>query len=88
MSGTIYVFVSPETGITQVRFYLDDPQRTRTPIRVENLAPFDFAGTGGNGAASPYGTTALANGQHTITAAIDRSGGTDVVSSTFTVFNP
>ncbi len=87
VSGTIYVFVSPETGITQVRFYLDDPQRTRTPIRVENLAPFDFAGTGGNGAASPYGTTALANGQHTITAAIDRSGGTDVVTSTFTVAN-
>ena len=87
VSGTIYVFVSPETGITQVRFYLDDPQRTRTPIRVENIAPFDFAGTGGNGAAGPYGTTALANGQHTITAAIDRSGGTDVVTSTFTVAN-
>jgi hypothetical protein len=87
-SGTIYVFTSPATGVTQVRFYLDDPQRTGTPIKTEGLAPWDFAGTAGDGSANPYGTTALPNGQHNITAAIDKSGGgTEVVTSTFTVSN-
>jgi hypothetical protein len=26
VTGTIYVFVGPATGITRVRFFLDDPQ--------------------------------------------------------------
>jgi poly(hydroxyalkanoate) depolymerase family esterase len=88
VSGTIYVFTSPDTGVTQVRFYLDNPQRTGTPIKTEGLAPWDFAGTAGDGTANPYGTTTLANGPHSITAAIDKSGGgTDVATATFTVSN-
>ena len=88
VSGTIYVFVSPETGVTQARFYLDDPQRVGSPIKIEGAAPWDFAGTASNGNANPYSTTALANGQHAITVAIDKSGGgTDLVSASFTVLN-
>ena len=88
VSGTIYVFVSPETGVTQARFYLDDPQRVGSPIKIEGAAPWDFAGTASNGNANPYSTTALANGQHAITVAIDKSGGgTDLVTATFTVAN-
>ena len=88
VGGSIFVFTSPDTGVTQVRFYLDDPQQAGSPIRVENRPAFDLAGTAYDGTANPYSTTPLLNGQHTITAAIDRSGGTDVVSSTFTISNP
>jgi hypothetical protein len=90
VSGNIYVFVSPSTGVIQVRFYLDDPARTGSPIKTENGAPWDFAGTDSDTArsAKPYDSNLLANGQHTITAAIDKSaGGTDVISSSFTVSN-
>ncbi len=90
VSNNIYVFTSPTSGVTQVRFYLDDPQRTRTPIKTENAAPWDFAGTASNTAktALPYDSKRLANNQHTITAAITKSaGGVDVLTSTFTVSN-
>ncbi|MFQ5879009.1 MAG: fibronectin type III domain-containing protein, partial [Dehalococcoidia bacterium] len=79
----IAVFVSPDTGITQVRFYLDGILH-----QTENKIPWDFKGTASNGAAKLYDTTQLADGLHTISAEIDLSaGGTEVVSSTFTVAN-
>ena len=87
VGGTVYIFVSPESGVTRVRFWLDNPQMAGTPRQTEGLAPWDFAGTAGTGTANPFGTTAIANGQHSITAAVDRAGGTDVVTSTFTVSN-
>jgi len=90
VSGDVYVFVSPSSGVTEVRFYLDDPQRQGTPIKTEGAAPWDFAGTNSDTAktARPYDSKLLVNGQHTITAAIDKSaGGTDVISSSFTVSN-
>jgi subtilisin family serine protease len=88
VAGTIYVFVSPATGVTQTRFWLDNPQMTGSPIKTEWTAPWDFAGTASNGDANPYSTTALANGSHTISVAIDKTGGgTDIVSATFSVAN-
>src|SRR5207237_10720035 len=89
VAGTIYVFVSPASGVTRVRFWLDNPQMSGTPRQTEGAAPWDFAGTATNGTANPTNTTTIANGSHTITAAVDKSaGGTDVLSSTFTVGNP
>ena len=90
VNGNIYVFTAPESGVTRVRFWLDDPQRTGTPIKTENAAPWDFAGTSGNAArdALPYDTSGIADGPHTISAAIDKSaGGTDILTATFTVAN-
>ena len=88
VAGTIYVFVSPASGVTRVRFWLDNPQMSGTPRQTEGAAPWDFAGTATNGTANPTNTTTIANGSHTITAAVDKSaGGTDVLSSTFTVGN-
>jgi beta-mannanase len=87
VSGNIYVFVSPDTGIKQVRFYLDNTSASGTPTQTENLGPYDFAG-GAADAASPYDTKKLSNGSHTITAAIDLStGGTTRITSAFTVAN-
>ncbi len=85
--GDIYVFTSPETGVKQVRFYLDDPNMTGTPRHVEKSAPYDFAG-GTASIANPFKTTSVPDGSHTITAAIDlTAGGTEVVNTTFTVGN-
>lgn len=88
VSGNIYVFVSPETGISRVRFYLDDPTASGTPIKTEGLAPYDFAGTARNGSALPFDTTQLADGGHTITAVVELSaGGAQTASATFAVAN-
>jgi hypothetical protein len=85
VSGNIYVFTSPQTGATQVRFWLDNPQMTGAPRQVENNPPHDFAG-GTVATANPFDTSKVSAGGHTITAAIDLvGGGTEVVSATFTV---
>ena len=88
VAGSIYVFTGPDTGVTRVRFFLDNPGMTGPPRRTESNAPFDFAGTATNGAAQPFNTAQVANGAHVITAALDlAAGGTEVVSATFTFAN-
>jgi parallel beta helix pectate lyase-like protein len=84
--GTVYVFATTSTGVSQVSFWIDDPQRSGPPKTVENLAPWDLFG-GGNTAANPLDTTTLPDGQHTITALLTSAGGSAVVSETFTVEN-
>ncbi|MBC8123083.1 MAG: VCBS repeat-containing protein, partial [Gemmatimonadaceae bacterium] len=93
VSGNIYVFASgKDTDFKRVQFYLDDPDRSSAPIRLERSAPFDFAG-GTNmdptvTQARPFDTRTLANGQHTITATFARTDGTfRTITSTFTVAN-
>jgi len=88
VADTIYAFTSPSSGVVRVRFYLDDPTMSGTPRKVENTAPHDFAG-GTVETGNPFDTATLSNGSHTIIAAVDlTAGGTEVVSSTFTVANP
>ena len=86
VSGNIYVFVSPESGITQARFFIDNTSATGTPFQTENMAPWDLAG--GNSGANPYDTRTLSNGGHTVTASLSLSSGATVVTtSSFTVNN-
>jgi hypothetical protein len=88
LQGNAYVFTTPDSGVKRVSFYIDDAKMTRPPFRVENWAPFDLAGTASNGSAVPFDTKKLADGAHTITAAVLLTGGsTVVVSSTFNVAN-
>jgi hypothetical protein len=87
VSGNIYVFVSPETGITQARFYIDNTSASGTPLQTENTAPWDFAG-GSTTTANAYDTRKLSNGAHSITASITlTSGATVVTTASFTVSN-
>ena len=90
VEGNIYVFTLPNSGVKQVKFYLDDPNRTKTPIMTEGKAPWDFAGTETNVAfAKPYDSSQLADGVHTITAAVlFTNGTTEVITSSFTVGDP
>ena len=88
VSDDIYVFVNPESGISQVRIFLDDPAMKRAPRQIEGRAPYDFEGTGPNLSANPFDTTTAPDGTHSITAAIDLRGGSSLVlHSEFTVFN-
>jgi hypothetical protein len=87
--SNIFVFVPDDPAITRVRFWLDNPQMSGTPTKTENGAPWDFAGTNtGSGLANAYDTTKISNGSHTITAAVDISGGnTETLNSQFSVSN-
>ena len=79
--GNIYVFIAPENGVRQVRFYLDDPNRVGLPKQTENAVPYDFAGTASNGTAKPYDVTRLPGGVHSITAAVTLMDGSVKVAS-------
>src|SRR3712207_161247 len=56
ISDDIYVFLTSPRWLDRVEFYLDDPGRTRPPVRVDTTPPYDFAGTASNGQANPYDT--------------------------------
>ena len=61
LSGPLYVFVAPASRIARVAFLLDG-----SAYRTERFAPFDFNGTGPDGARPWLPTT----GRHTILAEI------------------
>jgi hypothetical protein len=85
-SDVIFVFVEAQADVKRVRFYLDDTTRSRSPRRVESVAPFDFVETVGNGDAASLPLSALDAGTHTITAEIERIDGSKAVTSgSFTV---
>lgn len=87
VSGNIYVFTTPDSGVNRVRFYLDNPSMTGTPRKTEGNAPYDFAG-GTASRANPFDTQKVSEGSHTITAAVDLvAGGTEAVHAPFTVSN-
>jgi Purple acid Phosphatase, N-terminal domain/Calcineurin-like phosphoesterase len=88
VTGNMYVFTNPTSGVAKVEFWLDNTSYSGTPTKIENNAPHDFKGTATNGQALPYDTTKLANGLHTITAVITPSSGAqNVINASFTVAN-
>jgi glucose/arabinose dehydrogenase/N-acetylneuraminic acid mutarotase len=88
VAGDIYVFLSPDAGVSKTRFYIDNPAMSGTPFKTENGAPVDLGGTNSAGLAMPFDTTSLTNGSHQLSARIDlTAGGTEAVHTTFTVNN-
>jgi hypothetical protein len=88
VTGKIYVFVATEADVRRVRFFLDDPNMTRRPLKVEWRAPFDLAGTNHDRqrTAKPFSASRLAVGEHALTAAVElRDGRTEVITTRFTV---
>lgn len=79
LSGNRFIFTRPDTDVTRVDFFLDDPTQARAPLKQENAAPFDFAGTAASGGANPWNSSSLSAGAHTISARVTRSNGTSVV---------
>ena len=82
----IYVFTTPSTSASRVRFYLDDTSMSRTPRYTDTSAPFDFGGTASDGTALPFDTSSVSTGTHTITAAITTTTNKSrVMSASFSV---
>lgn len=85
--GKRFIFVASEAETSQVRFFLDPPAAAlegrldATPYSIDRQAPFDLAGSAANGNAQPFDTGQLANGFHTIVAAIDLADGRTIVTS-------
>lgn len=90
VTGPVFVFVPTRSGIARVQFYLDDPEMTGPPERIERAPPFDLAATALDAAqtANPFDSTRLADGKHTLTAALILTDATTkVVQATFNVYN-
>lgn len=88
VTGDIYVFTSPESNTKLVKFYLDNPSMSGTPVKTEKTAPYDLAGTAPDMTAFPYHTTQLADGVHEITAQITLVDSSQhIASSSFYVNN-
>ena len=82
VSGLVFPFIVPDTGIDQVRFFVDSPAATGTPHNVEFVAPYDLGGGLG------YQTSQLSNGQHSFTGQLFLTGGgTQLVTVNFNVQN-
>ncbi len=83
LSGEVYVFTSPSSGVRQVRFYIDG-----SLAKTENIAPYDLGGTNSDDSAAPFDTTVLADGSHSLSAQIDLSGGgTETLDASVSVAN-
>ncbi|HEX5948431.1 MAG TPA: metallophosphoesterase family protein [Actinomycetota bacterium] len=87
LSETVYIFLSPSSGASRVRFWLDIPSMSGTPTKTETNAPWDFAGTASNGTALPTDTRIWSDGAHTIHAAVDTPSGVETVAASFIVSN-
>jgi N-acetylneuraminic acid mutarotase len=87
VSGGIYVSTTPDTGVRQVRFFIDNVGATGTPFSTDTQSPYDLAG-GNRAKARPFDTRTLSDGPHTVTAAVDlTAGGTQLTHATITVAN-
>ena len=87
VSGNIYVSTTPNTGVRQVRFFIDNVGATGTPYSTDTQSPYDLAG-GNPAKAKPFDTRGLPDGHHTITAAVDlTAGGTQLTHAGITVAN-
>ena len=92
LSGSAYVFTSDATrgispaGITQVRYWLDNTAMSGTPTHIENLPPYDYAGTADDGSAEAWTTSGVSAGKHTITQSVTpASGAVQNLTASFTV---
>ena len=96
VSGTIYVhyvLISPNAASNparKVEFWLDSPNPTDpsgTPRTIENISPFDFAGTDDSGNARGFDTTGKSKGIHSVTARVTLKNGTvlPLIVGTFTI---
>ena len=84
LSGNAAIFLNPEEGVSQVRFYLDG---AANPSQIENNKPYDFAGTNGLSAIL-YDTESLVDGHYQILTEVDLiTGGTYSFATDFEIDN-
>lgn len=86
LKNSAYIFLTPlhpNESVTSVDYFVNG-----MPMKTENWAPYDLAGTKSDGNAEQLDTRLLANGTHSISAVINLSSGEQsFVSSVFTIDN-
>ena len=88
LRGQVYVFVVPESGLSKVEFFIDDPTMASRPFKTESNPPWDLAGGSSSGEANPYDTSRLVDGAHSVTAKLTPpSGPATTIRSDFSVVN-
>ena len=85
--GSVYIFLTPTTGVVKTSFWLDDAAATGAATHVEHYSPVDFAGTDPAAKAKPWDTTTVADGAHSITARIETASEVTTITIEFTVAN-
>ncbi|MFO1418144.1 MAG: family 16 glycosylhydrolase [Methylotetracoccus sp.] len=81
LTGNVYMFVA-SSGVSQVRFSIDGKL-----VKIENIAPFDLAGTSTNGStALAFNASSLTPGTHTVQAQLSLSNGASK-TATATVYH-
>lgn len=90
LKGNVYIFTTPDTNVSKIDFWFDNPTPTSptgTPIKTESVGPFDLGGTTGTGLAMPINMGTIAVGAHTLTARATMTDGTTkpAVAATFNV---
>ena len=83
LSGEAYIFLEPMlANIKEVAFYLNDPQGI-SPVQLEAVAPFDFAGSREEGA-YPFRVDDLNRRDNVVTAKVTlASGESETLSAAF-----
>jgi hypothetical protein len=88
LSGRVAIFLKADSPVREVRFFLDDPSRTRAPRLVDGSAPYDFAGASPDGSAVLFDTASLPSGRHVFSAQVIRpNGGSRMINKTMTIAN-
>lgn len=82
VQGDIYPFLEPDVGVSTTSWWLDDPAMGGVPVRTDSVAPYDFGPGSVRHRAQPLDTTALADGEHTITVLVTLADGSQ---GTYTV---
>ena len=79
----IFIDVTGQNNISQVLFYLDDPNFEQRYLRREGYYPFDFRG------GSPYSLAQLTPGQHTVSSQTTyNTGETEISHAHFWINSP
>lgn len=83
VSGKVYIFLTPTSGVEEASFWLDNPAMTGAATHVERSAPLDFAGTDSAGKAKPWDTAGVGPGSHSISVKVEASSGTSTLTTSF-----
>ncbi|WP_324649594.1 kelch repeat-containing protein [Georgenia sp. H159] len=87
VDGVIYPFLTGDTGVTAVSWWLDDTAMTGDAVRTDTTSPFDFSPGSVTHASAPFDTATLPDGDHTITAHVTTAAGVIVRHATFVSAN-
>ncbi|WP_152187659.1 Kelch repeat-containing protein [Georgenia satyanarayanai] len=87
VDGVIHPFLTGDTGVTAVSWWLDDPAASGTPVRTDTTSPFDYAPGSTAHASGAFDTTQLPDGEHTITARVTTAAGVVTREATFVTDN-